>query len=675
MNTDDDNGGEYWPQAVLVPIMRPYRIVPLGKEKTFGVVDSTSDPNNGFLRCWPFSWPIGRIPYHFPAGQGNEWNLKKGDEVEFDFVNSNQRSGYEATNIERLRPGTLLYEFSQDRDQGTIMKMAVAGMAGKIEYRVNPDTCAYCDFQEEDIIDLKSLRKGDNSTPETIKKGSKVKFFYVKIKPKSETRPISHVAKFIVPSGAERMRGQVCTLKSGYGFIKRLNVDKEIFFHVTEIENDPSIQHTAIGPKERQAVKIGDKVDFSISYHDNREVASQIVVLPKNFPMEFDDLEHDMSGRIIEYQGTIIRPCDKKNLSQPQVGLIAVDDFVKEKIEYQERDRQNSFTLIANDLVTFNKAIDKRSGKERAINIRLRFDKSTDADSKLHHKRERGIVAAVKGSYGFIKRDRIKRDQNAKGGKPNPHNESRIFFHSSEILNDSAKAGRRRIKMGDEVEYTVLEDPIPKSNQKGKMHATRIIRKATKYDKPKDKKVDYDGDTVDTVRIEKEVSAMNIDFNMEPMYGYIENVAQNGYQGAIRLENHMGSGEGHGVSSLVLYEPVEPNEMGHPGLNELNRDDFVKFELTRNESNEVVAVNIRKRYTGRVKLKDNYGFLIYEGPSEPCLQNGEEVFFHSSDVNDFDQFEEGDTAEFCIIYKPHSGNFNASDIVTKTKRHQRRSLH
>ena len=112
-----------------------------------------------------------------------------------------------------------------------------------------------------------------------------------------------------------------------------------------------------------------------------------------------------------------------------------------------------------------------------------------------------GIVAAVKGSYGFIKRDKSRIDRK--------NQESRIFFHSSEILDANSKLGRRRIKMGNEVnmdsfgpyrdywsvvngflqvEFTVLPDPIPKTNQRGRCHATRIVHlKPTKNERSKGK--------------------------------------------------------------------------------------------------------------------------------------------------------------------------------------------
>lgn len=56
-----------------------------------------------------------------------------------------------------------------------------------------------------------------------------------------------------------------------------------------------------------------------------------------------------------------------------------------------------------------------------------------------------GIVAAVKDGFGFIKREKSSRRDN---------NDSRMFFHSSELLDKFAVSGRRRIKMGDEVEFT-----------------------------------------------------------------------------------------------------------------------------------------------------------------------------------------------------------------------------
>jgi cold shock CspA family protein len=582
-----------------------------------------------------------RIPYHFSSGQGNELNLKKNDEIEFELVPTGGFCGteFEATKIERLRLGSLMFEFkntaNQDRDQGTILELAEPGVTGKIEYRNTTDTCLYLDFEMNDVIDLKFLRSGDLNKPEPLRRGQKVDFFYAKKKLGPNPKSFSHVAKFIIPYGAQRFKGQVCSLKSGYGFIKRLNVDKEIFFHITQVQNGTSGSTDAENVvKDGKKVQVGDKVDFSIGFHEDREVASQINILPKNFPMEFDKIEFDLISRqISDYNGTIMKPCDKSNLDQP--GIILIEDGLnrKEKIFYYERDRQNSFTLLEHDKVIYNKAIDKRSQKERAINIRLRIDKITE-------KREKGIVAAVKGSYGFIKRDKTRLDRKM-------NQESRIFFHSSEILDISSKSGRRRIKMGNEVEFSVLPDPIPKSNQRGRCHATRIVHlKPLKTDKPH-KKREQEGVPKIRIPVANETS--------ETMYGFIESVASSESVGIIRLKKHLGSGEGPNEAISYSYDMMKQTIEDNINLEVGEKGNYVKFQVSRSKSGELSAVNVQRRYSGRVKLiKDSFGFVLYKD---------DELFFHSSETSDFDHVHKDDIVEFCIRYNERSARNVAYDVT------------
>jgi cold shock CspA family protein len=640
MNSDEGNQVEY---LLCYPT---YEFPPFGPsipfKKKMGIIANTSDANNGNIICmYPLNVYPYRIPYHFSAGQGNELNLKKNDEIEFELIPTGGYCGteFEATNIERLRHGSLMYEFkpniaNQDRDQGTILELAEPGVTGKIEYR-NRDTCLYLDFEVHDIIDLKFFRSDDSNKPEPLRRGQKVDFFYAKKKLGPNQKNISHVAKFIIPYGAQRFKGQVCSLKSGYGFIKRLNVDKEIFFHITQVQNGTSTETIKDGRK----VQVGDKVDFSIGFHDDREVASQINVLPKNFPMEFDTIKFDpISRQILDYNGKIIKPCDKSNLDQP--GVILIEDGLNrgDKIFYYERDRQNSFTLLEHDKVIYNKAIDKRSQKERAINIRLCIDKITE-------KREKGIVAAVKGSYGFIKRDKTRLDRKM-------NQESRIFFHSSEILDISAKSGRRRIKMGNEVQFSVLPDPIPKSNQRGRCHATRIVHlKPAKADKPH-KKREQEGTQKVRIPVASETS--------ETMFGFIETVAHPDSPGIIRLKKHMGSGEGPTEAIPYSFEMMKQTIEDNINLEIGEKGNYVKFHVSRHKSGVLNAINVQRRYSGRVKLiKDSFGFVLYKD---------DELFFHSSETSDFDHVHKDDIVEFCIRYNERSARNVAYDVTRLKKR-------
>ena len=91
-------------------------------------------------------------------------NLKDNEEIEFE-LNCYGPDNFEVTKIEKLRPGSLQFEFktdldNQDRDQGIILRMpesGPSGQPGKIVYRNNADACQYLDFEMDDIIPLKTI--------------------------------------------------------------------------------------------------------------------------------------------------------------------------------------------------------------------------------------------------------------------------------------------------------------------------------------------------------------------------------------------------------------------------------------------------------------------------------------------------------------------------------------
>ena len=108
------------------------------------------------------------------------------------------------------------------------------------------------------------------------------------------------------------------------------------------------------------------------------------------------------------------------------------------------------YTLLVGDAVRFLIATDRRDESQRAISVAIDIDKITATTGEV---REFGVVAAVKvlEGFGFLK---------------GQQRDSRMFFHCSELI-DSA----HRIKMSDEVEFTVLPDIMAESKR---LHATRI---------------------------------------------------------------------------------------------------------------------------------------------------------------------------------------------------------
>ena len=69
---------------------------------------------------------------------------------------------------------------------------------------------------------LISYKIANQDVKETFAEGKRADFFYAKCQNSDAKKKNPARAKLIVPYGARRYRGQVSTLKPGYGFIKRL---------------------------------------------------------------------------------------------------------------------------------------------------------------------------------------------------------------------------------------------------------------------------------------------------------------------------------------------------------------------------------------------------------------------------------------------------------------------
>jgi len=629
--------------------------VPFSVGRQMGIISHSVDPNHGYVQWMGLGYPLD-IPYYFAAGQGNKFNLKPDDEIEFDLVPDfrGRFPRFEATQIEPLEAGSLRYEFSDnlvdraglDRETGVIFKMADVDSPGIIQWQPF-DTCFYPSFQLSDVLEIQKRTERAHR----LNIGDRVKFYHARERNKDVEQKL---AKFIVPARCRRFQGEVCSIKSGYGFIKRLDVDKETFFHASQVA-------TTSGDTEgNKRIEVGDKIDFSLGQHDGKEVALQIVVLPRSFPIIFDDQTVDpFTGNLIEFKGRVVRPCVKGKLDQP--GLIKyknfVDNFEVEEIEYYERDRQNSFTILQNDKVLFHIVTDRRSHRERAVNIRIKEDEIMD-------ERERGMVAAVKDGFGFIKRDKSSRRD---------HHDSRMFFHSSELLDKFAISGRRRIKMGDEVEFTVLRDPLAKHTQQGRYHATRIkiisSRNIRYENHNREKGLNYGSKWIrgkkysnmervgelpqlEVIELEPKSDDHSVSLR-DDAEGVIQTLPTKDKCGFIRLEKHMGSGEGPNEAILCTMESFE-NVKVLP-----QEGSTVHFDIEK-RGGEIHAMNIQstKRYSGKVKLikeNENYGFVV-------CDNENEDLFFHFSDATNFDKLRKDDRVDFCIRDNDRSGKRNAYDV-------------
>lgn len=648
---------------VLVPVPlncgKKWPFLPTGRQ--MGIISRSLDPNHGYVQL------LGSkmlIPYYFPAGQGNKFNLQPQDEIEFDLVPyyRGQMLRYEATQIEPLEAGSLRYEFNDnmynaeraglDRESGVLSKMPNEDEPGVIEWQPNQyRACFYPKFQLSDIVEIPRI--GGEKLRLTV--GDRVKFYHARERNGKDVE--QRLAKFIVPARCPRFQGEVCSIKSGYGFIKRLDKPLETFFHASQVI------YTG-GDKEQKRIEVGDKIDFSLGTHDGKEVALHISILPRSFPIVFDDQATDPFGNLVEFKGRVVKPCVKGELDKP--GIIKYNMYggdrmeeieLLDEIEYYERDRQNSFTILKDDDVIFHIATDRRSLRERAVNIRMQEDAIRDD-------RERGVVAAVKDGFGFIKRDKNSRRD---------HHDSRMFFHSSELLDKFAISGRRRIKMGDQVEFTVLRDPLAKHTQQGRYHATRIkiisprsIRhenhnreKGSKWNRSKKYSKAEQFDEL----FEPEV------IDLEPKSEDYLASLRNDVEGVIeKLPTDEPPGSTRTVSTAakkkllgLLESPVMRSPEKHMGSGEGPMGPMELIHASARGSEGVKSANVpsSQRYTGRVKLikeNENYGFVIRENENE-------DLFFHFSDAANFDQLRKDDRVEFSIRDNDRSGKRNAYDVA------------
>lgn len=447
----------------------------------------------GFIKCADRE---GRLFFHYSQYHGEAPNLRVNDEVEFE-VSMDSRTGKPvAVQVIKLQKGTVMFEiFSEDRvlgevtspapplslvpGQGQVKLNAVpGGIAGIAGYGYKPSE------KGEPIVSgkhgsLSYERNGeffflpycanDLTNPNLIlASGDKVSFNIATEKRSGvmRARKITLVEK----APPKRFTGIVTSMKESFGFIERSDLVKEIFFHYSEVTMHVPDLH------------VGDHVEFSVQERNGKDVATEIRLLPHG-SVQLEEISNEL------FVGTIEKPLPAKapnkilegsiaggdatspnhtklsiavnggNTSpvaqQPNLVLAGAISYCDQKgemkqIRFGEKDRAANclHTLCEGDKVSFLTITDKRNSQQRAAGVTLLLDETILI---TREKRERGIVAAVKEGFGFIKC--VERD-------------SRLFFHCCELLDPS-----HHIRMSDEVEFTVLPDPVA---EKQRMHATRI---------------------------------------------------------------------------------------------------------------------------------------------------------------------------------------------------------
>jgi cold shock CspA family protein len=248
-----------------------------------------------------------------------------------------------------------------------------------------------------------------------------------------------------------------------YGFIKRLENLPEIFFH-----------YSAVNPEVTE-LEIDDDVEFSISSRkgdkgeEKAPCATDITLSSER--LIFEEIStHLFYGIVMQVPKNQNGQKFEQNPARDAGHLGGVIQCGKDLgyYEYFDKEREgNLYTLRVGDPVKFKICTDVRTDKPRAVKVSVdvEFFKTKQnsfsgprslptyllkqvkpdilkffEEAFANEKRETGVIAAVKDGYGFIKC--ISRD-------------TRLFFHCNEIIDSD-----HRIRMSDEIEFTVMEDSM-----------------------------------------------------------------------------------------------------------------------------------------------------------------------------------------------------------------------
>ncbi|CAF1266558.1 unnamed protein product [Adineta steineri] len=385
-------------------------------QRELGIIEKLCS-TYGFVYCCHRD---GRYFFHFSEYKNDIHQAKIGDVVEFETTIDKRKKKPVAVNItpasseiigENRVDGTIAVVARQQALQHNGFPQFDFMPDGKVTYVKKGETYflpyGLTDLQEPTI----PVKVGDQVSFNVGQDRRTNQFF---------ARNVALIEKSIPSqtlSNTKRFRGVISTMKDSFGFIEREDALKEIFFHITEF--GPNVATNTIQP--------GVEVEFDIQDRHNKEVACNIIILPKG-TVEFDEVDK------APYIGRILQPLKSKKVDDTLTGRLLYDAMDKKMSElpFGERDRCGLYTLLENDIVQFVIAKDKRDGMMRATQIAL-LDQSF---LKSKEQRQMGIVIKLDNTTGgqikCLSLDQI------------------VSFRFSEVMKDNFQ-----ISEGDPLEFTL----------------------------------------------------------------------------------------------------------------------------------------------------------------------------------------------------------------------------
>ncbi|XP_037906912.1 cold shock domain-containing protein E1 isoform X3 [Hermetia illucens] len=399
----------------------------------------------GFIQCCERQ---ARLFFHFSQFSGNIDHLKIGDPVEFEMTYDRRTGKPIASQVTKIAPEVVL---SEERVTGTVTTELRSSSTsngssnettGRISYE-NRGECFFLPYTKDDIEGNVTLSAGDKVSFQ-IATNQRGNLGACHIRLENPAQPVKY-------------RGVVCSMKESFGFIERADVVKEIFFHFSEAEGSVELRpgdDVEFTIQTRNVSGIGDRLisensKMNCLITQGREYACNITRLPPGSVI-FEDVDSTI------YRGQVLKPLDRdspnRHNNDPLPGRIRyrAPDYSEVEVPFGDKDQKGDFTLRHGDWVQFLLATDRRDQLQRATSISL-LDETFKVSGE---RREQGVVSTLKDGFGFLRC--VERNTG-------------LFFHFTEVLDTN-----REICVGDEVEFTVIQEPRLTYGNNSRLSAIRI---------------------------------------------------------------------------------------------------------------------------------------------------------------------------------------------------------
>ena len=254
-----------------------------------------------------------------PAPKTTVPHIKERQEVEFSLVTDRKSKEKRAVNIKLLPPGSIsLHNILPERERGFVSKPIPERRSkqhrldrvrsdpldelGRIEKIIGID-----EENNMETVEILSFAARDLEQPYIKLRFDDEVEFNVAVEKRTGKRRCTNIS-LVQPANEQREAGCIEAVKEGFGFIRRLRSDTELYFHFSDIEL----------PEQRLAV--GTEVDFIVDEdaQSHKQFAARIRPLQQTL--------HD--GVLIGYVQRLPTRGAKRHSDSSSNGTILVNKFV-----------------------------------------------------------------------------------------------------------------------------------------------------------------------------------------------------------------------------------------------------------------------------------------------------------------------------------------------------------